>query len=255
VQAVDQGAGAIRRLFAGVGFLGRGLSLWGTSPRLMVLGALPALLVGIGYVAGVVLLAVNLQGLVVWLTRFAGSWSEPWQTLFRIVVGAAILGLVYLVIVVTFTALTLAVGDPFYERIWRTVEVRAGGLPPGATRPWTAVAADSIRMLLGTLLGGLVLFLCGFIPLLGQTIVPVAAALFAGWMLATELTGRAFDWRGWSLRERRRRLRSNRAGALGFGVATYLLFLVPLGAVIVMPAAVAGATLLARSALAESDPR
>jgi CysZ protein len=33
---------------------------------------------------------------------------------------------------------------------------------------------------------------------------------------------------------------------LGFGVATQLWFLVPLGGVLVMPAAVAGATILAR---------
>ena len=37
---------------------------------------------------------------------------------------------------------------------------------------------------------------------------------------------------------------------LGFGVATWLLFLVPLGAVVVMPAAVAGATMLSRDVLA-----
>jgi CysZ protein len=34
--------------------------------------------------------------------------------------------------------------------------------------------------------------------------------------------------------------------AIGFGAATFICFLIPLGAVLVMPAAVAGATLLAR---------
>jgi CysZ protein len=104
-------------------------------------------------------------------------------------------------------------------------------------------------MLVRALLGGLVLFLCGFLPLVGQTIVPVAAAFFGGWMLTVELTSRAFDWRGIPLRERRRMLGANRAGALGFGLATYLVFLVPLGAVVAMPAALAGATMLARSVL------
>jgi CysZ protein len=36
--------------------------------------------------------------------------------------------------------------------------------------------------------------------------------------------------------------------ALGFGVSVFVCFLVPLGAVLVMPAAVAGATLLTRHA-------
>ena len=45
----------------------------------------------------------------------------------------------------------------------------------------------------------------------------------------------------------------SRARTLGFGVATWVLFLVPLGAVVAMPAAVGGATVLARAAL--SRPR
>jgi CysZ protein len=215
----------------------------------MLHGTVPALIVGILYSAGIVALALNLRGLVLWSTPFANSWAEPWQTLVRIGLGAAIIGLAILLIVVTFTALTLAVGDPFYERIWRAVEIQAGGLPPGSPRSWASGLGDGLRMLLRATLGGLVLFVCGFIPIVGQTLVPIGAALFAGWLLTVELTGRAFDWRGIPLRERRRMLRGNRAGALGFGVATYLLFLLPLGAVVVMPAAVAGAALLARSVL------
>jgi CysZ protein len=37
--------------------------------------------------------------------------------------------------------------------------------------------------------------------------------------------------------------------ALGFGAATFVSFLIPLGAIVVMPAAVAGATLLSRRIL------
>ena len=44
-------------------------------------------------------------------------------------------------------------------------------------------------------------------------------------------------------------LRGHRAQLLGFGVATQLCFMIPLGAVFTMPAAVAGSTMLARSAL------
>jgi CysZ protein len=42
---------------------------------------------------------------------------------------------------------------------------------------------------------------------------------------------------------------------LGFGVATQLCFLVPLGAVATMPAAVAGSTMLARELLDANEPR
>ena len=51
------------------------------------------------------------------------------------------------------------------------------------------------------------------------------------------------------MRERRRMLGARRTTTLGFGVVAYLLFLIPFGAVLVMPAAVAGATMLARDSL------
>ena len=97
---------------------------------------------------------------------------------------------------------------------------------------------------------GVLLFVGGFVPVVGQTVVPVVGALVGGWFLAVELTGYAFDARGRSLAERRRGLAVNRARTLGLGTATYLLFFVPLGAVLVMPAAVAAATLLAREVAA-----
>jgi len=42
-------------------------------------------------------------------------------------------------------------------------------------------------------------------------------------------------------------LAGGRARTLGFGIATQLCFMVPLGAIITMPAAVAGSTILARA--------
>ena len=50
-------------------------------------------------------------------------------------------------------------------------------------------------------------------------------------------------------------LRADRAATLGFGVATYLVFFIPFAAVIMMPAAVAGGTMLARTAIANTDDR
>ena len=68
------------------------------------------------------------------------------------------------------------------------------------------------------------------------------------------LASRALAGRGYTRAERARLLRAGRARTLGFGVATHLCFLVPLGAVAVMPAAVAGSTLLAQDLLRLSAP-
>jgi CysZ protein len=95
------------------------------------------------------------------------------------------------------------------------------------------------------------LFLVGLVPVAGPVLAAVLGALLGGRLLATELTGYAFEARGRGLTERRRALRGRRARVTTFGAVTYLLFLVPFAAVVAMPAAVAGATLLAREVLAD----
>lgn len=248
------GMGALREFFSGVGVLGRGLALWASAPRLMLLGAIPALIVGVVYLAGIIALLVALPPLSDALTPFADDWDPVWRTAVRIAAGAALVGLAVLIVVFTYTAITLLVGDPFYERIRFHVEEREGGAPPdeAAGGFWGQLGrglVTTLRMLVLTAAVGLLLFAGGFIPVVGQTVVPVVAALFGGWVLAIELTGYAFDARALRLRDRRRMLGVRRARTLGFGVTVYLLFLLPLGAVFVMPAAAAGATLLAREAL------
>lgn len=250
---------AAHRFFRGIGFLARGLRLWGTSPKVMLLGAIPALIVGAVYLALFIVFVSNLPGITSWVTPFASVWDEPLRTTTRTVAGIALTSITVLAMVLTFAAITLAVGDPFYERIWRSVEQREGNPPPNTGETfWGSVrrgTGNGIRMLLATALVSVALFVGGFIPVVGQTVVPVIGWLTGGWFLTVGLAGFAFDARRFSLRERRRMLGSNRAGALGFGTATYLLFLIPGAAVVVMPAAVAGATLLSRSVIGETRQR
>jgi CysZ protein len=248
--------GPIRGFFAGVSLLGRGLGMWLTSPRLMLIGAIPALIVGVVYAALIITLILNLDGLAAWMTPFAERWDEPWRTISRFAAAGGLLALAVLLIIYTFVAITLTVGDPFYERIWQRVEQRLGNPPAGDDPFWTSLrrgVSNGLRLLATTVLIGLGLFALGFIPLVGQTIVPVLGAFVGGWFLAVELTGFAFDARRMSLRERRRILGARRSTTLGFGVATYLLFLVPFAAIFVMPAAVVGATLLSRRALEATE--
>ena len=241
----------IREFFGGVGVLAQGFRTYATRPRLMWLGALPALIVGVVYVVGIVLVALNLDAIVTLITPFAQGWQ--FEPLVRIAAGVALFALVVILYVYTYAAITLAVGDVFYERIWRAVEQTLGD-PPAELREtvWAGVrrgVGNGIRLLLLTVSTGLLLFALGFIPVIGQTLVPVIGAFVGGWFLTLEQTGYAFDSRGLRLRDRRTSLGANRARTLGFGVACYLLFLVPFAAVVVMPAAVAGATLLARPAI------
>jgi CysZ protein len=249
---------AIREFVAGAGFLGRGLKMWITSPRLMLLGALPAFIVSIVYVVGIVVLFINLETIAITISPFASGWGEPWRTGMRIVAGAAVAAAGILLLAYTFVAVTLLVGDPFYERIWRAVEINLGNAPApqprGLLRDILHALADAVRLGSLAVLVAIVLLVCGLIPGLGQLIVLVLGALFGGWILTLELTGFAFDARGFTLKQRRRMLRAHRPRSLGFGVLTYVLFLIPGAAVIVMPAAVAGAALLSRDVLTETAP-
>jgi CysZ protein len=254
-RAASTRPGGVRDFFAGVALLGRGFGVWRTAPGLMILGLIPALIVEVAFVAAIIALGLNLETIAAAVTPFATGWDEPLRTGIRVVVGLAFLGVAVLIVINAFTAVTLIVGQPFYERIWRHVEERSGGIASEAASGfWRSMGhgiADGLRMLPPTLLAGLGLLLLGLIPVVGTILAAVLGAFVAGWYLTIELTGLAFDVRGLRLRDRRRALRSRRWMSLGFGAVTYLLFLIPLGTVIVMPAAVAGATLLGRRVLGE----
>jgi CysZ protein len=245
--------GAVRRFATGAGLLGRGLGLVLRHPRMLGLGLLPALIAGALYVAALVTLVVFISDASAGVTWFADDWPTGWRDLIRVVAGAALVGLSGLIGVLTFTAVTLLIGDPFYEKISGLVEARYGGVPDEVEVPLARSLArslvDSLRLIGLSVLFGIPLFLAGFIPVVGQTVVPVVGGAIGGWLLAVELTGVPFQRRGRRLRHRREALRADRPMALGFGVAVFACFLIPLGAVLLMPAAVAGGTLLSRKAL------
>ena len=236
----------VSEFLAGAGLFARGLGFWVRSPKLMLLGAIPALISALVLAAALVALILLAGDIADWTTPFAEDWSDGARDVFRTVVAIAVVGAGGLIGVLAFTALTLAIGDPFYERISDAVERRYGGVPDAVEVPWWRGVRDSLRFLCLSILIGVPLFIAGFIPAVGQTVVPVVGAVIGGWMLAVELSGTPFGRRGLALAERRRVLREHRPLALGFGVCVFACFLVPLGAVIVMPAAVAGATLLTR---------
>jgi CysZ protein len=251
---VTRGAGAVVRYFRGVGLLGRGMTLAARRPRLLILGMIPVVIAAAIVVAGFVTLIYFIEDVAAAGTWFADDWPEDSRQLVRILAGIAILGAGLLFAVVTFVQLTLLIGDPFYEKISTEVEAWYGGVTDevefGLWRSVWRNLANSIRMLAIAAAVGICLFPLGFIPVVGQTVVPVLGATVGGWLLAVELTGVAYARRGHNLGARWRALRRHRPEALGFGTAVFVCFtFIPFGAVLFMPAAVAGGTLLARKTL------
>lgn len=247
--AAQRPPGAVSDFLSGVELFVRGLGFWVRSPRLCVLGAIPALAAALLVAVALAVLTVFASDIATWATPFADGWSDGWRGFLRTVGAIAVVGAGGLIGVLAFTALALTIGEPFYARISAAVEQRYGGVPGAVELSFWRSVVDAARFLGLSILIGVPLFVAGFIPAIGQTVVPAIAAAVGGWLLAVELTGTPFERRGLSLEDRRAALRGHRPMALGFGVCVFVCFLVPLGAVMVMPAAVAGATLLSRRVL------
>ncbi|MEU3723072.1 EI24 domain-containing protein [Streptomyces sp. NPDC031705] len=218
--------------------------------RWLGFGLLPGLVSLVLYAAALAGLFYGADDFVDWATPFASDWSSPWIGLFRGFLTAVVVSLGLFLSVITFTAVTLLVGQPFYESLSEQVDRTEGGEVPESGRSfwedlWIS-GRDSVRLLGRVVLYGILLFALGFIPVIGQTVVPAIGFCVSGFFLTQELTSVALQRRRVDLAEQLVLLRGRRAQALGFGVPLVLAFLVPLVAVFLMPGAVAGATLMAR---------
>ncbi|MER8086043.1 EI24 domain-containing protein [Streptomyces sp. NPDC087532] len=247
----------MRDLGAGFGYLIKGQRWVGRHGRWFGFGLLPGLITLVLYVAALVGLGHGADDLVSWATPFADDWSAPWAGLLRTTLTVLVLALGLFLAVITFTAVTLLVGQPFYESLSEQVDRTEGGeVPESGLSLWRELwisARDSIRILVRVGLYSALLFALGFIPVVGQTVVPVIGFCVTGYFLSEELTAVALQRRGVVLKDRLDLLRGRRMLTLGFGVPLGLAFLVPFVAVFLMPGAVAGATLLARDLVAADE--
>lgn len=245
----------MRDLAGGFGYLLAGQRWVLRHGRWLGFGLLPGLVSLVLYAGALIGLGYGADDLTAWATPFADDWSSPWIGLFRGFLTALVFCLGLFLAVITFTAVTLLVGQPFYESLSEQVDRTEGGEVPesGLTllqELWIS-ARDSLRILGRVLLFGILLFALGFVPVIGQTVVPVLGFCVSGFFLAQELTSVALMRRRVQLTEQLALLRGRRMLAIGFGVPLVVSFLVPLVAVFLMPGAVAGATLMARDLVGE----
>ncbi|MFI9238632.1 EI24 domain-containing protein [Streptomyces sp. NPDC053079] len=246
----------MRDLVAGMTYLAKGQRWVGRNRRQWGFGLLPGLITLVGYAAAIVALVIWADDFVGWATPFADGWGSPWLGLFRGALTTVFFGGCLLLSVISFTAVTLLVGQPFYESLSERVDLAEGGSAPESGLPlWRELwisARESLAVLVRVALWGVLFFALGFVPVIGQTVIPVIGFCVSGFFLAEELTAVALQRRGVPLKERLAMLRSRKLLTLGFGVPVALLFLVPFVAVFVMPGAVAGATLLVRDLMGET---
>ncbi|WP_078965363.1 EI24 domain-containing protein [Streptomyces aureocirculatus] len=250
----------MRELGRGFGYLVKGQRWVAQHGKRFGWGLLPGLVTLVLYAGALVALVLWGTDLVSWATPFADDWSGPWTGLFRGFLTALLFALALLLSVVTFTAVTLVIGEPFYESLSEQVDISVAGFAPESGLPlWREIlisVRDSLRIVVRAVLWGVLLFGLGFLPVVGQTVIPVIGFLVTGFFLVEELTAVALARRGVRLRDRLALLRARKTLAWGFGAPLAVFFLVPFVAVFLMPGAVAGATLMARDLMGEStdDP-
>ncbi|ANZ38713.1 hypothetical protein BBK82_24245 [Lentzea guizhouensis] len=238
---------------AGFRLLLQGFRLVFSSPKRVLVGALPAVITTALMITGWTLLFTNIDAIAGWLGGFADSWSDTWRNVVQVAIGISVVAVTLGLSVLLFTAITLMIGGPFYEYIAEEVEDELGGVPEAEQVGFWRGLLVGLRgtlLLVGTsILFAVPLFLGGFIPVVGQTVIPVLAVCINGYLLGIELTGIPFTRRGRTFKQRRQALATRRSLVLGFAVPAYLLCLVPLAALVVIPAAMAGGTVLSHRLL------
>lgn len=239
--------------FAGIGYLGRGFGMYRRHFGLMLLGLVPAVLALGLLVGGIIAMVIYVDDVVDLITPYMDSWPAILRDGFRLIAEIG-LGMLWVILsFLSFVAVTLVIGQPFYEAISKRVEDHLGGVPGEINvsffKSVPRTLFDSARLAVRASFVAVLLFVVQLVPVVGNVVAIILGAFFMGWVLALELTSVPFERRGLRYGRRKRELRRHRRLTLGFGAATFLCFLIPLGAVIFMPAAVAGATLLSRHIL------
>jgi len=189
----------VGELVVGAGLLVKGLGLITQRPRLFLLGAIPPLITSVIFTGLLIALITELDPAVEWLTPFAEGWARGLATALRVLVGSALVGGAVLLMVISFTTLTLALGSPLYDKLSESVEQEFGDVPEldeNVVRGIFRALRQAVALIGISALGALLLFATGFIPVVGQTVVPVISAMFGGWLIGIELVGSAFDRRG-----------------------------------------------------------
>ena len=233
----------------GASYLGRGFGFVKSRPKLLLLGALPALIVFLVLAGSYVALVLFAGDLVSWATPFADDWPSWLSTLARLLLVLAVLVGAFLLYTSVFVGLTLAVGDPFYERIWRETEAALGGPVPTGEVGLVQTVRDGARLAAMGVVSSVLVLGSSIVPVVGPAAGVVLGVLLSGRLLGRELLGRALGPRGLDDPAQQQLLVPYRRRVLGFGCATQLCFFIPLGGVLVMPAAIAGATMLVRDVL------
>jgi CysZ protein len=176
--------------------------------------------------------------------------SSWWIEIAGAVMWVFFAAVVLLILFFTFTVAANIIGAPFNGLLSEKVEGyisgeqlrNSGGIREIFSSIPKSVLSELKKILYFLFLGMLVLILL-LIPGAG-IISPIVWALFTSWMLALEYIAYPMENHGLFFSQARKELRKKRMLAFGFGIAVMIVTMTPVVNFLVMPAAVAGATVM-----------
>jgi len=226
--------------FTGIRYFQRGLKSL-TNPGLKRFIVLP-LLLNIVLMGGVSWWGMSeISGLVDTVVEWLPSWLS-WLS--WILLPVAVLTLL-VVVIYFFSAILNLIASPFNGLLSEALETQMTGksLPEESLAATIArTLARELRKLAYFIPRYVLLLVISFIPVINVA-SPVLWFLFGAWVLTLQYLDYAMDNNGHSFAELHQALRKQPLTTLGFGFVVAIGFMIPIVNMLVMPAAVCGATL------------
>jgi CysZ protein len=205
---------------------------------------LPLLVSFVIIAAGLTAAFVWLGVLAAWLTGLLPDWLAFLHVvLVPLLYLAGILAGAWL-----FALLAVVVASPFLGDLSSAVERVSSGAGPEPEPLWSGLAGAvgrELRKLAYYLPRLLLVFVLTLIPVL-NAFAPVLWFLFGAWIMAIQFCDYPTENRARPFRDTVALLQRNRGAALGYGSCAALALAIPIVNLLLIPAAVAGGTLLWR---------
>lgn len=227
--------------------------------RLPGLRRFVAIPLGINLVVFASLIALVLGQVRHWMQQLL-AWLPNWLGFLEWILWPLTLLLLLVVVLYSFSVLANLIASPFNGLLAEKVELMLGGELPEGDGVWAAVK-DAPRAMgkelakLGYYLPrALAVLVLSLFPLF-YPLVPLMWFVLGAWMLALEYVDYPMDNHHQDLAAVRARLAAEPLTSLGFGAGVMLGTMIPLVQLIIMPAAICGATLYWHERLRQPLPR
>ncbi len=172
------------------------------------------------------------------------DWLPDWLAFLEYLVWPLFVLMIVAIVFFTFTVIGNLIAAPFNALLSEKVQKMEGATLPDLTlKDWLAIVPRSIARELQKIFyylpRAVLLLILSFVPVVGA----VFWFAFNGWMMSIQYCDYAADNRGISFKQMMTSMKADNPSCWFFGSTVNLMMLIPLVNLLIMPAAVVGATL------------